>query len=774
MTHIDPSVLAFKFVNQTNKSVFLTGKAGTGKTTFLKAIIEKTHKKAVVVAPTGIAAINAGGVTIHSQFQLPFGTFLPTHLPLLGITNVVVNNQETIKKHITMSASKRQVLKSLELLIIDEVSMLRADILDAIDTVLRLIRGNYDAPFGGVQVLFIGDLMQLPPVVKNEEWDILKTHYDGMFFFHAKVLQQEKPLYIELEKIYRQDDITFINILENLRNNRIETTDIAILNQYYKPDFKPTAEDSYITLTTHNVRAAQQNETALAALIEKSFTFAAKIEGDFPQHSCPTEQNLILKKGAQVIFLKNDPTGRQRFFNGKIAIVESLSEEEITVSFKGQSEKLAVELYEWRNIKYVENDDNKEIEEDILGTFTQYPIKLAWAITVHKSQGLTFERAILDVNSAFAPGQVYVALSRLTSLNGLVLTQKFILKGISSDAQVIKFASNKKAPDEITGILELEMFNFLKDYLYKSFRFSHLQYAWRKHVASYDKSEINSVKQKQQAWAETQLEMLEPLKTHGDNFIIQLDRLLETQNPNLTTVMERLTAAKTYFSTTFEEALKQTRVHKEKMKALAKTKAYVEELTELEGLLYNKLLTFGKSIVIVKCLLDGETITKEHFYTPNTASNAPNSGISEDLSTFLKRISMTVEQVQQEKPVKVKEEKPVKVKEEKPVKVKGETFVHTHNLFLEGKTVQEIAEIRSLAVSTIFVHFIKFVEEGNIAIEQIVSSDRIALICDALQDFTEGTLAPVKEQLGDDFSYGEIRLVKTHIEYWEKKVFEKI
>jgi hypothetical protein len=745
MTNIDPSVLAYKFVNQTNKSVFLTGKAGTGKTTFLKAIIEKTHKKAVVVAPTGIAAINAGGVTIHSQFQLPFGAFLPTNMPI-GQTSVVVNNRETIKQHTNMSATKRQVLKSLELLIIDEVSMLRADILDAIDTVLRLIRGNYNTPFGGVQVLFIGDLMQLPPVVKNEEWTILKEHYDGMFFFHAKVLQEEKPLYIELEKIYRQDDITFINILENLRNNRIETTDIAILNQYYKPNFKPTAEDSYITLTTHNARAAQQNETALADLKEKPFTFAAKIEGDFPQHSYPTDQNLVLKKGAQVIFLKNDPTGRQRFFNGRLALVESISADEIIVSFKGETEKLTVETYEWRNIKYVEDDNTKEIDENIIGTFTQYPIKLAWAITVHKSQGLTFERAILDVNGAFAPGQVYVALSRLKSLNGLVLTQKFMLNGISSDAQVIKFASNKKAPEEITGILELEMFLFLKDYLYKSFSFSGLQYVWQRHVASYDKSEKNSNKQKQQPWAETQLETLEPLRKHGDNFTMQLNRLLDAKNPNLALVMERLVAAKTYFSTTFEEVLKQTRVHKEKMNLLSKTKSYVEELTELESILYNKLMAFRKAIVIVKCVLDGETITKEHFITQTGALSI--STVSEDLSAILKRASATVPQV----------------KEDKPVRVKGETYAITHKLFLEGKTIEEIAQIRTMTLGTLYGHFIKLVGEGKVPIEKLVSTDRLATIKAAIMKLTDNSILPAKELLGEDFSFDEIRLVKAHIE----------
>jgi hypothetical protein len=741
----DPSVVAYKFVNQTNKSVFLTGKAGTGKTTFLKAIIEKTHKKAVVVAPTGIAAINAGGVTIHSQFQLPFGAFLPTHSPLIGLNpNVVVNSKETIKHHINMSAAKRQVLKSLELLIIDEVSMLRADILDAIDTVLRLVRGNYDKAFGGVQVLFIGDLMQLPPVVKNDEWDILKTHYDGMFFFHAKVLQDEKPLYIELEKIYRQDDITFINILENLRNNRIETTDIAILNHYYKPNFKPTTADSYITLTTHNVRAAKQNEDALAALLDRPYTFSAKIEGDFPQFSYPTDKDLVLKKGAQIIFIKNDPTGRQRFFNGKLAVVESVSEEAIIVSFKGETEKLTVEQYEWRNIKYVENDNSKEIEEDIIGTFTQYPIKLAWAITVHKSQGLTFERAVLDVNSAFAPGQVYVALSRLKSLDGLVLTSKFMLNGISSDAQVIKFASNKKGADEITGILEVEMFLFLKDYLYKSFTFSHLIYIWQKHVASYDKSEKNSHKQKNLAWAVTQWETLEPLQKHGDSFINQLNRLLETPNPNLSTVLDRLTAAKNYFTIPFETALVQTRVHREKMNQLPKTKAYVEELVELEGFLYNKLQAFRKAIVIVKCVLDGETITKQHF---QTTANTPLSIVSEDLASILKRASATVPQV------------------EKTVKAKGETFIQTLNLFLEGKTIEEISQIRGLAVSTLYGHFSKLIGEGRIGIERLIPAKRLALINAALKDVTDNSITPAKEKLGDDFSFDEIRMVKAYNEY---------
>lgn len=613
-TASDPSVLASKFINQTNKSVFLTGKAGTGKTTFLREIIQKTHKKAIVVAPTGIAAINAGGVTIHSQFQLPFGSFLPIdYFPETFNPNVVVNNKQTLKKHLIMSASKRATLKNLELLIIDEVSMLRADVLDSIDLALRMVRSDYFTPFGGVQVLFIGDLMQLPPVVKNEEWDILKNYYDGVFFFHAKVLQEEKPLYIELEKIYRQDDINFINILDNLRNNRIEATDMAILNQYYQPNFKPTTEDSYITLTTHNAKAAAQNHAALAALTDKACTFIAEIEGDFPPFSYPTDKELVLKKGAQIIFIKNDPMGRQRFFNGKIGIVDSIEGDEIKVRFKDVTEKLTLEKYEWRNRKYTVDETTKEIEEEIIGTFTQYPVKLAWAITVHKSQGLTFERAVIDVNGAFAPGQVYVALSRLKSLSGLILSSKINFNGINSDAQVIRFASNKKGSEEITGILEVEIYAFLKDFVYKSFNFTPLVSSWGRHVLSYDKSEKNSEKQKHLLWASQLFETIEPSEKHAIAFLRQLHELLDTNTPNLAHVAQRLTSAKDYFSKTLDSLITKTLIHKGNMAKLSKTKNYIEELDELHALQYECLKSIRKAVVLVECVLNGEEITKEHF-----------------------------------------------------------------------------------------------------------------------------------------------------------------
>lgn len=744
----DPAELASRFINQTNKSIFLTGKAGTGKTTFLRSIIEKTHKKALIVAPTGIAAINAGGVTIHSQFQLPFGSFIPTDtLPDFLNPHLVVNNRQTLKKHFNMVNAKRQTLRALELLIIDEVSMLRADILDAIDTVLKNIRGDFMSPFGGVQVLFIGDLMQLPPVVKQEEWEVLKPYYEGAFFFHAKVLQDEKPIYIELEKIYRQNDRTFINILDNLRNNRIDIADLAILNKYYQPDFKPKDEDGYITLTTHNAKATAQNQTALEALLDKSFMFKADIEGDFAEMSYPTDKELVLKKGAQIIFIKNDPTGQQRFYNGKIAIVDSLSDNEIKVRFKDKTDVLTLETYEWRNIKYTVNENTKEIEEEILGTFKQYPIKLAWAITVHKSQGLTFEKAIIDVSSAFAPGQIYVALSRLTSLEGLVLTSKINFNGISSDAQVIRFTSNKRTSNELNGVLEIEMYQYLKDFLYKTYNFSAILRGWKFHLLDYDKLEAHSEKQKHQAWAQEQHDEIEAQKAHADKFIRELQAYLETTRPHLQQTLTRLEAAKGYFIKSFESILIKIRTHSEKMRSLPKTKTYCEELMDLETDIFDKIITFKKSVVLVECVLNGEELTKNHFKNPLKSPAHTEGVISPQLSEMLQHISETMRSTVPKK----------------STKTQGETYLITLDLFLSGKKPDIIALERGLSIGTIYGHLARWVEKGKVDIKAVVSEEKIQIISEALTDWEEDTITPIREKLGDEYSFGEIRMVKAYL-----------
>lgn len=388
---ISPAEIASKFINQTNKNVFLTGKAGTGKTTFLKQIIQLTHKRAVIAAPTGIAAINAGGVTLHSLFQLPFGGFIP----VVGSntrTDIRMNDPASMIRGMQMNDRKRKLLKSLDLLIIDEVSMLRADLLDAIDTVLRHVRRK-NLAFGGVQVLFIGDLLQLPPVVRDEEWNILRSFYKSIYFFDAQVLQREKPVYIELDKIYRQADDRFISLLNNLRNNSVTDDDVALLNGYYKPGFRSSEKDKYITLTTHNLKAETLNKEFLQQLKTRSRFFEADIEDEFSEGAYPVEKNLELKEGAQVMFVKNDPTGAQRFFNGKIAVISSITDDGIEVRFEDSTQPLPLERYTWENVKYVLDEATNEITEKIVGTFTQYPVKLAWAITVHKSQGLNIRQS---------------------------------------------------------------------------------------------------------------------------------------------------------------------------------------------------------------------------------------------------------------------------------------------------------------------------------------------------------------------------------------------
>ncbi|MFM7728468.1 MAG: ATP-dependent RecD-like DNA helicase, partial [Flavobacteriales bacterium] len=425
---------AAAFVNSTGSHIFLTGKAGTGKTTFLRSLGERTHKRFAIVAPTGIAALNAGGVTIHSMFQLPLGTFLPDRTPSGRFSaDANIYTQFTLSRKHPISAAKKQVLRSLDLLIIDEVSMLRADVLDAIDYRMRSVRGNYARAFGGVQVLMIGDLFQLPPIVKDHEWGLLKRYYHSAHFFEAVALQSEGFVYIELDKIYRQSDQRFIDLLNNLRENKTTTDDIALLNTFYQA--QPPQEEGIITLTTHNYKADDINSAQLRKLNGSSFIYQASIDGDFPESMYPLPLKLELKEGAQVMFVRNDSNGG-RFFNGMLASVCDLDEKSIKVRVLDSGLVLDVPREQWENKKYSVSASTRDLDEEVVGTFSQFPIKLAWAVTVHKSQGLTFDRAIIDVGQAFAPGQVYVALSRLRSLDGLILRTRIDPAVISNDATV--------------------------------------------------------------------------------------------------------------------------------------------------------------------------------------------------------------------------------------------------------------------------------------------------------------------------------------------------
>jgi len=427
--------LAYNFVEFTNRNVFLTGKAGTGKTTFLHSLREKSRKRMVVVAPTGVAAINAKGVTIHSFFQMPFGPLISERVS--GISQSF-KNSESVRK---FNRNKIKIIKSLDLLVIDEISMVRADLLDGIDDVLRQYR-NKNLPFGGVQLLMIGDLQQLSPVVKDDEWQLLRQYYDTVYFFSSKALKESNPINVELRYIFRQSDDKFIKILNEIRDNMLSESSMQELNKRYKPGITSNAEEDYITLTTHNAIADRINNEQLSRIKGKSYKFIADVEGTFSEYSFPTDYELTLKKGAQVMFIKNDSSPEKLYYNGKIGIITAIDKYDIEVRCQGDDEHIVLHKETWENIRYSTNTATAHIEEEKIGSFTQYPLRLAWAITIHKSQGLTFEKAIIDAQQAFAHGQIYVALSRCKSLEGLILSSKISGKGIICDSQVISFNRN--------------------------------------------------------------------------------------------------------------------------------------------------------------------------------------------------------------------------------------------------------------------------------------------------------------------------------------------
>ena len=721
--------LAERFINHTNRHVFLTGKAGTGKTTFLKYITQKTHKKTIIAAPTGIAALNAGGVTLHSQFQLPLASFIPTKQEFHTHLNANFETQSTILRHLRMSNDKRSIIREAELLIIDEVSMLRADILDAIDHILKYIRRNQKS-FGGLQVLFIGDMMQLPPIVKDSEWDVLSKYYSNIFFFNAKVLEKDKPVYIELDTIYRQSDKIFTDILNKIRYNELTENDINYLNTFYKQHI-PDNLSEYITLTTHNARADSINKEELNKIKSQSFFYEAKINNDFPDHIIPNEKKLELKLGAQVMFLKNDHSSSKQYYNGKIGTVHELTKDSIKVKID-DNVIIDVKPYDWENIKYSVDDVSKEIKEEIIGSYTQYPLKLAWAITIHKSQGLTFDKAIIDVKNVFTSGQSYVAFSRLRNLEGLILSSPFTSNIIKHNETIVDYEKNRLATDIAYDILMEESWQYISDYNKLAFDFHSVYTALNKHIDSIKKEDVVY-----EILKDSSLKIFFDFQKEleiADKFKLQLQNLFFAKDIN--TLYVRLNDAKNYFEKNLKEICLHIKSQIEVLAKLKKVKAFITELEELESLIFQKIQHINKSCHIVEAYLFKKELSK--------------LDIKNSLNIEWRESNIKVVKVE-------------KVKAEKRKVVKGDSVLETFELYNKGFSIEDIAATRGLKKVTIYSHINELIARNEIKIEDVMTLDRIQPIKECIKLNDQKSLTDIKVILGSDFTFEEIRLVKTSL-----------
>lgn len=638
-----------------------------------------------------------------------------------------VNNQHTLFKNMRMSASRRDILRELELLVIDEVSMVRADLLDAMDAVLRHFRRQPLFPFGGVQVIYIGDLFQLPPVVKNDEWNLLKEFYQSPFFFDAQVMQQAPPVNIELKKIYRQSDDAFIRILNNIRNNQCTPQDLEHLHQFYKPQFEAPEGEQFITLTTHNEKADAINRAELKRLPGKLHQFDADVSGEFSDRSFPADAVLQLKVGAQVMFLKNDVGENRKFYNGKIGTIQSIKGDEILVGFPGESEAMELKKETWQNIRYHYHTEKDKIEEEELGTFTQYPIRLAWAITIHKSQGLTFEKAIVDAGASFAAGQVYVALSRLTGLEGLVLQSKISLNGIQTDPRVVQFVKQELSEEALRQTLLQEQQLFIRHSLVRSFDWARIWELAHQHLEGYEHRQIPH-REASISWAGKILSKTQELQEIALKFQKQLEWLYDSgASDQYRQLHQRTDAACTYFIKQIdEELLPSIHNHIEVSKQQTRVKKYLKELNVLMQVFERKKYELQNALQVSAALIQSEK-----------GSN----------------VLQAVEALHQPIVVPVQEAKEVPVRK----KAKGESHRMSLQMFKEGKSIEDIAQERNLAYTTIEGHLISFIPAGEIDVLDLMNAEKLEIILTLLEKNPEVPSTELKQQLPDDYSFGDIR-----------------
>lgn len=739
--------LVLQYIQHTNKNVFLTGKAGTGKTTLLKNILSTTHKNTVVVAPTGIAALNAGGVTIHSFFQLPFSGYVPTEDFQNKPDVLYFETKKTITRHFKMNQTKQTLIKNLELLVIDEVSMLRADLLDAMNEMLQFVRKS-NLPFGGVQVLFIGDLWQLPPVIKSNEWQTLQQFYQGIYFFNAWVMQQTQVIYIELKKIYRQADARFVSLLNNFRTNTITADDYAILNKQVNTGFDTKKNKGYITLTTHNRKADEINDQELQDLKGEEFVFLPEIIGDFPEKIYPLEPELVLKKGAQVMFVKNDLSHEKRYYNGKIGFVFYISAHEIEVLIPEDNVKITVEKYEWQNVRYVLNEQTKEIEEEVLGTFVQYPLKLAWAITVHKSQGLTFDKAILDINDVFMSGQAYVALSRLRTLSGLILSKPVAIREIGADQHILSFSERNKHLNNEDGLLQAKL-----EYLWIQIKETFDWTTAHKQFSDWNRTWVDEKKSTRKIyapWAVKQERLLENLKSVATKFLHEIYALFTAEDFRVEHLILRLEKAYSYFYPKLDELAYDTLFVLEQSKKKKGFVLFTEQLSVFEHQHIKMVLKLIKTHKMIRIFKAGKDFNKHDLETQEIVTYRLNhlTAIKEILRTQILDID-TVE---------------TDDLKEIPKTPKISTIDKTFELWQRKRTIKEIAEERKLSVQTITQHIGKLIGQQKIDVTEVLSTKKIKELEKLFENHHGKTLTELKAEAPETTTWEELRIFKAYLE----------
>lgn len=714
--------MAWDFVEKTGCNIFLTGKAGTGKTTFLRKLRERSPKRMVVLAPTGIAAINAGGVTIHSFFQLPLSPFVP---------GASFGGRE--RKRYQFGKVKRNIIKTLDLLVIDEISMVRADLLDAVDSVMRRYR-VHNLPFGGVQLLLIGDLQQLAPVVKDDEWEMMRDYYATPFFFSSKALNSAGYHTIELQRVYRQQDSSFLALLNSIRENRADDGTLAELNRRYIPGFTPPKGSNYIRLTTHNYQAQQINERQLALLDGAACRYRAEIEGTFPESSFPADETLTLKAGAQVMFIKND-TGK-RYYNGMIGEVAFAGRDIIKVVSKDTGETIDLEPAEWSNSKYALDAKTKEITETVEGVFRQYPLRLAWAITIHKSQGLTFEHAIIDASHSFAHGQTYVALSRCKSLEGMVLGAPLGREAVISDDTVSDFIHKAEAHRPTADTLSSLEQAYVVQILDELFSFAMLRQATEmliRTLTEYFYNKHHTLLTEYTVMLNTLTELTGVATKFGEQYRCLLDLNPDAANPQL---QERVHKAAGYFAGRLETM----------KKLFAKTR--VDTGNKLAAAQFDdRRASLGEELALKTKLL-------EYISRPETVFAT---------GDYLRRkAQILLGDETGETPAKGRARKAKTPKESK--EPKEPTAKISHDMFISGMSVDRIAAERRLTPGTIFNHLAQYVEQGTLPIEQLVPQEHIDEIRNYVRIHPQDTsVTQIKNAVSAAVSYDEIRIVKKEI-----------